>query len=57
MHIKHMHVPEVRPSLGLRVAVSVGLVVATGDNEETAGVPGVPAKDDKSHITHTGSKS
>lgn len=46
MHIKHMHVPEVRPSLGLRVAVSVGLVVAMGDNEETAGVPGVPAKGD-----------
>lgn len=46
MHTKHMHVPEVRPSLGLWVAVSVGLVVAMGDNEETAGVPGVPAKGD-----------
>lgn len=52
-----MHVPEVRPSLGLWVAVSVGLVVAMGDNEETAGVSGVPAKGDKSHVTHTGSKS
>ena len=46
------HIPEVRPGLGLRVDVSVGLAVAIG--EEISELAGVPANG--GNVTHhTGS--